>query len=256
MTADTPVPVHEIERRMRWPAPAVLAFLGFLITLLVMASLPWIAPPRVLEGMPDDPGLRSAAAAVRGVDPLRGSGLAFASALFGTELEGVAEAPVTDPGLVRVRIALEQARGRLGRDPRLAVFFAHLDLAEASEAAAVGDAHRVMLRLRRAEGAYRGVADGRTEVPESRIGLGALLAFRALREPDPERRRGLRLKAIAQFAAVQPHDRIYPTALFDRALLLSLVDRTAEARQRAAELSAREGQSPRARALQASLEQR
>ena len=84
---------------------------------------------------------------------------------------------------------------------------------------------------------------------EARIGLGALLALRAAREPDAERRRALRLRAIAQFAAVQPRDRVYPTALFDRALLLTLVDRVPEARQRAAELIAREGESPRARAL-------
>lgn len=244
-------PVVEIERRIRWPAPAALAFLGILAMLLVVAIVPLVAPPHVLEGLPDDPDVRAAAERLRGWEPLPQSGLAFGSALFGRE---DARALALPPGtraadFAEARRLLDLAHGRIGNDPRLRVFLAHLDLAAGGEATEAGDHRRALDILGRAARAYRGVADGRAEVPEARMGLGALLDFRADHETDVERQRGLRLMAIAQFAAVKEHERIYPAALYDRALLLARVGRRAEARRRAQEYFARDSVSVRAARL-------
>ena len=255
LVSETSLPpqVEEIERRIRWPAPAALAFLGILAMLLVVAIVPLIAPPRVSEGLPDDPDVRAAAALLRGMAPVPQSGLAFGSALFGAEdarsvgrAMSAAERAVT---LAQARSHLEQARRRIGGDPRLRVFFAHLDLAEGADAAEAGDRHHSLDLLGSAGRGYRGVADGRTEVPEARMGLGTLLDFNADHQTDAERQRGFRLMAIAQFAAVRPHERVYPAALYDRALLLARVERRAEAQRRAAEYLRMDATSVRAERL-------
>jgi hypothetical protein len=55
------------------------------------------------------------------------------------------------------------------------------------------------------------------------------LALDAQRTGDPWLRRALTLRAIAQFAAVDPTEPEYPHALYDRALLLLEVGRGLEA---------------------------
>src|SRR5258706_7967838 len=124
LVSETSLPqrVEEIERRIRWPAPAALTFLGLLAVLLVVAVLPLVAPPRVSEGLPDDPDVRAAAALLRGMTPVPQSGLAFGSALFGAEdARSVARAMSAAErvaALGHARSHLEQARRRIGGGTR------------------------------------------------------------------------------------------------------------------------------------------
>ena len=259
-----PPPVAEIERRIRWPAGAALAFIAVLAVLLLVAVLPIVAPPGVLEGLPDDAEVRAAAARVRGMEPVPGSQLAFGSALFGTESLEVgslaATPPPADAGAPLARdvaalrgagATLERARRRMRGDPRVRVFLAHLAFAEAERMSLAGDARRAARLSAIAEREYRAVTAGRDEVPEARMGLGLLFGWRASRERDAWQRRGLELRALAQFTAVRPSERTYPAALYDRALLLDRVGRSAEARRCAGEYLARDGTGARAERLRA-----
>jgi hypothetical protein len=221
--------------------------------------LPIVAPPRTLEGLPDDPDARAAMELLRGLDPAAGTGLRLGSALFGGEAadqagEGRAAGRADSLVIRSARAALERARARLPHDARARVFLAHLDLAEGERLAGAGDPVGADRALGRAERAYLAVADGRDEVPESRLGLGVLLESRAAREPEEARRRGFRFQAIAQFAAVKQRDRAYATALYNRALLLARVERTDEARRWTRAYLARDSTSAWAERLRVAVE--
>jgi len=64
---------------------------------------------------------------------------------------------------------------------------------------------------------------------EARLGLGVTLGMKAADESDGSRARGLRLRAISQFAAVPEGDPCRALAIYDRALLLERVGRKEEA---------------------------
>ncbi len=218
-------PVPEIERRLKWRALPVLAFLGLMLALAAVAGFSLLAPPRPLTGLPEDPDVAAARALVAGRLGFMTGELRFRSALTG-EPAAVSD-PAADAALAgRAAALLERARERHPRDGRLAVALAHLDLARR--------------RYARAERGYRDVIERGVHSAEAHLGLGVTLALEAAAEPDPLRERGLRLEAIAQLAAVRPEDAVYDAALYDRALLLARVGRRDEAQRRADEFAARE----------------
>ncbi|MBI5708833.1 MAG: hypothetical protein HZC42_00770 [Candidatus Eisenbacteria bacterium] len=232
-------PVAEIERRLKWRALPVLAFLGLMLSLAVVAGLSLLAPPRPLTGLPEDPDVAAARALVAGRLGFMTGELRFRSALTGEP------AAVSDPAAAaaladRAAALLARARERHRRDGRLAVALAHLDLARR--------------RYASAERGYRGVIERGVHSPEAHLGLGVTLALAAAAEPDPLRQRGLRLEAIAQLAAVRPEDAVCDAALYDRALLLAHVGRRDEARRMADEFAAREPGSAWAERLRAAVE--
>lgn len=228
---DVAAPVAEIERRIRWPVIAVAIFLAIMLGLLAVALFPVLSPPRSLEGLPDDPDVAAARAALRGIDPAAAAGLRFHSALFDDDA-GRLPTPADLAAIAAARGWIERAHTR-GGDPRLPVFLAHLDLAAAQAsrpAAGDPDAGAANARLWwRAERTYHQATDGHDHVPEARLGLGILYALEAGAARDPARARALELQAIAQLAAVSPHDQAGAVALYDRALLLAEVGRRAEA---------------------------
>lgn len=232
-------PVAEIERRLNWRALPVLAFLGLMLSLAVVAGFSLLAPRRPLTGLPEDPDAAAASALVAGRLGLMTGELRFRSALTGEP--AAASDPAADAALAgRAATLLERARERHSRDARLAVALAHLDLARR--------------RYTRAERGYRDVLERGVHSAEARLGLGVTLALEAAAEPDPLRQRGLRLEAVAQFAAVRPEDAVYDAALYDRALLLARAGRHDEARRRAEEFAAREPGSAWAERLRAAVE--
>jgi tetratricopeptide (TPR) repeat protein len=76
---------------------------------------------------------------------------------------------------------------------------------------------------------YREACERAPHYGEGRLGWGVALALDANRTREPWLRRALMLRAIAQFAAVDPTDPEYPHALFNRARLLNEVGRQEEA---------------------------
>ena len=171
-----------------------------------------------VTGMPDDPELHRVAGLVRVVPEAHGE-LRFQSA-FATP---AAEASSAEELAEAERILLA-ARRRHPRDPRVR--------------AAVGCYELAAARLERAERDYRGAIDQSGGYGEARLGLGVALADRAEGAGDEEAARGLRLAAIAQFAAVAERDPAYRPALFNRTLLLLRVGREPEARRWAARYAA------------------
>jgi hypothetical protein len=89
---------------------------------------------------------------------------------------------------------------------------------------------------------------------EARLGLGVTLALRAAAEGDDARARGLRLRAISQFAAVPKADPCYQAALYDRVLLLPGVGQADEARRWAREYLTRDSASAWAVVLRRELD--
>jgi tetratricopeptide (TPR) repeat protein len=221
--------VAELERRMKWRALPMLAFLVIMLGLTVVAIAPLVAPPSLLQGLPADPDVLAAQrlASARLVMPV--GELRFRSALTGD----VAPEPgrrVDRAVLAEVRARIESARTRSPHDARLALALAHLTLAQRT--------------YRDAERAYRAIIDHGDRAPEAHLGLGVALAQQAQLEPDLLQSRGLTLQAIAQFAAVRPGDPAFEAALYDRALLLATVDRGAEARRFAEQYAKLDPSSP------------
>lgn len=232
-------PIADIERRIKWPLVAVGAFLAVLAGLLVMAAVALFAPAPAIVGLPDDPDARAAREAVRGLTPVGGGTLRFQSALIAADS---AARPLTaaDAGRIeRARILLERTRTRLPNDPRLAICFAHLDLARRLYA--------------RAEAGYRGALYFGDHCPDAHLGLGVTLALEAQIERDVVHARALELEAIAQFAAVRPRDEPWLAALYDRATLLGQTGRTAEARRWAGVYLQHDPASPWAQKLRQEL---
>lgn len=192
-----------------------LAFLASLVALAAIALAVMRAPVRIVSGLPDEPEVARARALVENRLAVESGELRVVSSLLG-------ETGAADPALATAaeRI-LAPARARRPGDARLTAALAGLRLA----------AHRYA----HAERLYRQALDREPHYGEARLGLGVALALRAAAEGDPERARGLRLRAISQFAAVPPGDPCAEAALYDRALLLARVGRGAEARSHARE---------------------
>lgn len=212
-------------------SPALRAF-TFLLALLVLAAIAVSSlrtPPRIVTGFPGDARAANVRAALgNGLRADTGE-LRFQAALLDN---------VGDMSTARALEAASSLRPALVRrpfDPRLHAALASLVLAAG--------------RLPTAERHYRAALDLAPSYGEARLGLGVTLALRAAAEQDEPRARGLRLRAISQFAAVPEADPCYEAGLFDRALLLARVGHMDEARRWAQAYLARDPASPWANAL-------
>lgn len=196
------------------PRPRPLPALAFLLALVALGAIAVVAlrmPVRIVTGLPDDPAIVAAHRRVHGRLAVATGGLRFHSTLLG-------EGGTPDVALAELAAReLRAARGPWPPDPRRLGALAALELASG--------------RLAPAERLWRQALDLAPSYGEARVGLGVTLALRASSEGYSEDARGLRLRAISQFAAVAQADPAYPAALHDRALLLVYVGRAEEARR-------------------------
>ena len=204
------------EPRPNWKSAPVFAFIAALVALAALAAIALRVPPRLVQGLPDDPRARQAREALAGNLELGFDGLRFRSAMLGESGPVRPIAIVQEASAARAESLMVEVLRRRPFDPLAYTALGSLALAR----------HR----WREAEARYRRALDLKASCPEARLGLGVALAERALIESDLSRARGLQLRAIAQFAAVTPAAECYPHALFDRALLLTQVGRMDEAR--------------------------
>jgi hypothetical protein len=216
--ASSPAPA----RRWSWRSKPVLGFAAALTLLSSVAIGHLVTRERTLVGVPEDPNLDAARRLLDGSLPVGGDGLRFVTALTG---EPAGSAPVgSDPrALDRIATAERHVRSALERHPedvRIQCALAAFDLAAQ--------------RYERAERRYRVITDRVPRYGEARLGLGMALALQAGVTGDEIVARRLALRAIAQFAAVDPADATYPVAVYDRAVMLHRVGRPAEARRWAA----------------------
>jgi len=205
-----------VQRGLGWRSGPVIAFIAALVMLTTGAIISLLTPLPVLTGLPDDPEVAAARAALAPHCPIDAGDLRFGSTM-GLE---TAPRPLTDQDRAaagRAKRGFEAARQRRLNDPRLLAALGHIELSG--------------FRLVTAERLYRRAVDLAAYYGEARIGLGVTLARQAALQGDPSRARALMLRAIAQFAAVNPRDPQYLPALFDRARLLARVGREAEARR-------------------------
>jgi len=232
--ARAPLPADEIERRLQWRAAPVLVFLAMLVGLAVLAAVSLFSRPLLPSGLPDDPDVLAARSLLEHRVAAAPADLRFENTLLGE--------PAHAPNTARQRALVDRAAGLLARararhprDARMIAACAHVALARR--------------RFAEAERDYRAALDLAPHYGEARLGLGVLLAERAEREPHPLRARGLRLRATAQFAAVDPADSAYLAALYDRVVMLERVGRRQEAQQRAQAYLARDAASAWAQRL-------
>ena len=196
-----PAPVAEIQRRLAWPALPVLAFLGILIGLGVVALMSQVTRPRLESGLPDDPDLSAAALLVRDRTLPETGALRWSSALLGEGGTTGVFAPLERQRARRADDYVARALKRHMWDPRAWASQGALALVE-------GD-------YPRAERAYRRALDRNPHYGEARLGLGVTLALRARHEPGPFRPRALTLAAIAQLAAVPADDAVLPAGAME-----------------------------------------
>ena len=224
-----------LPRRFAWPALRVLAFLGLIGGLAVVALMSQIARPRLLTGLPDDPDLRAAQQLMRDRTLPKDGSLRWTSALLG---EGGTSGMF--PTLERQRA--QRAAGYVASAQKRRAWDARVSSAAAALALVQSD-------YRGAERGYRAAIDRNAHYGEARLGLGITLALRARFERGALRPRTLLLAAIAQFAAVPARDPARPHALWNRAMLLREVGREDEARRIAAAYLLIDGRSTWADAL-------
>jgi len=214
MTA--PPPVVELERHLSWPALPTLLFLTFLVMLLALAATSlWLRPSHP-EGLPDDTALLADAGLPdRSLGVLTGE-LRYTAAAIG----GAPERQANDAGTLARAAAAEEALERWTRthpgEPRVRAALGALALVRHDHATAA----------RR----FREACERAPRYGEGRLGWGVALALEASRTSDPWQRRALTLRAIAQFAAVDPSHPEYLPALYNRTRLLAEAERRAEAR--------------------------
>jgi tetratricopeptide (TPR) repeat protein len=234
-----PPPVVELERRLSWPALPTLLFLSFLAMLLALAGLSlWLRPARP-EGLPADPALLAAAGL-----PDRSLGVSTGELRYVAAALGGAPGTRTNDAaaLARARAAeqaLERWTHRHPREPRVRAALGALALVRHDHATA----------SRR----FREACERAPHFGEGRLGWGVALALEAQRTSDPWQRRALTLRAIAQFAAVEPDQAESLPALYNRARLLAEVGRLEEARAFATRYLAREAAGPWAERLRREL---
>jgi len=209
-------PVEEIERRLRWPALPALVFLGLMVGLLAVAGLSmWLRPDHP-QGLPGDAALLAAARLPDASLGVIAPELRFRSAALGGEAAN------------HVNDAAELAR--VSEAERVLAHWARRHPGEPRVRSALGALALVRHDYTAAATHYREACERAPHYGEGRLGWGVALALDADRTRDPWLRRALMLRAIAQFAAVDPSDPEYPHALYDRARLLAEVGRTSEAR--------------------------
>jgi hypothetical protein len=196
--------------------PTILA--GLLVILLTMALCARWVPITRPGGMPDDPDVRIARALLGGDLPIASRGLVLVTAFAGESPQTAADSlPFERLGAAHAR--LEAATRRHPHDVRLAATLTHLELSS--------------LRYERAERDYRALLERSPHDGEIRLGLGIALAMRAdWAGPgaSTETGRALLLQSIAQFANVDRDDPAHWAAVYDRAVLLPVVERGVESR--------------------------
>lgn len=217
----------------------MLVFLALLAVLATIAIVGLILPAHVMEGLPDLDLARAARDSVYGKVSLGFDGMRFGSALTGEATPFRTRTPLDAPRLSAAQSLLERAHAAQPLEPRIVASLGHVALAS-------GD-------YTGAERRYRSALDLRASCTEARLGLGVTLARQALLVGDLIRARGLRLQAIAQFAAVPRASLWYVEALYDRALLLPQVGRRSEARRLGAEYLAQDSTSAWAANLREAL---
>lgn len=217
---ETPPPVVELERRLRWPAWPTLLFLGFMV--MFSALVAWtlfLRPPRP-RGLPEDPALLAATRLPDSSLAILAGDLQFAAAAFGGAPAGGANDAAT---LERAKEMERTLAGWARRHPR-----------EPRARAALGALALVRHDYAVAAARYREACERAPHYSEGRLGWGVALALDAERTSEPWQRRALTLQAIAQLAAVDRSEPEYPLALYNRARLLADVGRITEARTMAA----------------------
>jgi tetratricopeptide (TPR) repeat protein len=208
-------PVAEIERRLKWPALSALVFLGLMMVLLVLAATATWLRPEHPRGLPDDAALLAAAGLPDASLGVLAPELRFRAAALG----GDAASRANDAA----------ALARVGAAERALAHWARRHPGEPRVRAALGALALVRHDYTTAATHYREASERAPHYGEGRLGWGVALALDAQRTGDPWLRRALTLRAIAQFAAVDPTEPEYPHALYDRALLLLEVGRGLEA---------------------------
>jgi cytochrome c-type biogenesis protein CcmH/NrfG len=213
--------------------PGALSFAVILVLLAAAGALGLLYRPPAPRGLPHDPAVEAARAALASLVVDTGN-LRFATSLDGADRPAPAPSPadLADPHrrLALAERRLLEAAGRHPRDPRIATLLGHVELAAQ--------------RLERAERRYRSALALAPRHGEARLGLGVALARQAATRGDARAARRLRLGAIAQLAAVEQGDPFHPHALYDRVLLLIEVGRLAEARRWAERYAELEPGSP------------
>lgn len=225
-----PAQVAEFERRLRWPALPTLIFLGFLVVLLLLVGLSmWLRPDHP-RGLPEDEAMQAEAGLPDATLDVLLGGLRFeAAALGGTPAEGANDA---------------EALERVAEAERVLTRWARRHPAEPRARAALGALALVRHDYLTAANRYREACERSPHYGEGRLGWGVALALEAQRTSDPWQRRALSLRAIAQFAAVDPADPEYLAALYNRTRALAEVGRLPEARTFAARYLASEPLGP------------
>lgn len=229
------VPGAVIPRRFARPALRVLAFLGLIAGLAIVALMSQIARPQLLTGLPDDPDLRAAQHLVHDRTLPEHGTLRWTSTLLGEGGTSGTFATLERRRAQRAAEYVASAQKRRAWDARVSSAAAALALVQSD--------------YRGAERDYRAAVDRNPHYGEARLGLGVTLALRARFEPGALRPRALLLAAIAQFAAVPARDPARPHALWNRAVLLREVGREGEARRIAAAYLLIDGRSTWADAL-------
>lgn len=207
----------QLPAALRWSIGPTLLFMGMLVALLAMGLWARWAPVSRPGGLPDDPDVTAARELIGGEMPLASRGLYLVTAFAG-ECRTTAPESLPFGPLTAAHARLVAAARRHPGDPRLLATLTHLELA--------------CLRLEKAERDYRALLEREPHDGESRLGLGIALALRAdwagagaATEPA----RTLALEALAQFTNVDRDDPAHWAAVYDRAVMLSVVGRRREA---------------------------
>ena len=228
MTA--PPPVIELERRLSWPGWPTLVFLGLLAMLLALVGVTLLLRPPRPQGLPGDTALLAAIGLPDASLGVLASDLRFSAAAFGGPPASHANDAETLARAHAAERALEAWVRVHPREPRARAALGALALVRHDYAAA--------------ETRYREACERAPHYGEGRLGWGVALALDAERTSEPWQRRALMLRAIAQFAAVDPAEPEYPMALYNRARLLAEVGRHQEARTMAERFVALEPNGP------------
>ena len=208
-------PVAEIERRLRWPALPALVFLGLMAGLLVLAAVATWLRPEHPQGLPADAALLAAAGLPDASLGVLAPELRFHAAALGGDVASHANDAAALARVTTAERALAHWARRHPSEPRVRAALGALALARHDYTAAATH--------------YREACERAPHYGEGRLGWGMALALDAQRTGDPWLRRALMLRAIAQFAAVDPTEPEYPHALYDRAHLLAEAGRAPEA---------------------------
>lgn len=213
-TEPAPLPVAEIERRLRWRVLPTVLFIVILSALALAAYLSLTARQQHPQGLPDDPRAQHAFGLLAGRTSTATNGLRWRSTLLGGEPPDDAASAGMLARAARARPVLDALVRDHPFDPRPLAARAALDV--------------VTHDYRHAATHYRHACELAPHYGEGRLGAGVALALEADRTSAPWQSRALRLEAIAEWTVVDSVDAEYLPALYDRTVLLREIGRTAE----------------------------